>query len=182
MNASNKFQYSMINSNAKSRDYILPLNWLEESNMIQICKCIKVPEKPLLGFVDNETFKVYFSDVGIFNRIINNDAKTIILDEMKIYKGVITENYVANQLRVNKIDLLYWRGPRNSEIDFLITTDDGIIPIEVKAEKNTQPKSLKVYNDLYNPKYMIRISSKDFGYSQESKIKSIPLYAVFMIK
>lgn len=180
-NVSKKFQYSTIESNAKSREYSLPLNWLEESNMIQICKCVKVPEKPLKGFIDDEIFKVYFSDVGIFNQAVGNDTKSIILDDMKIYKGIITENYVANQLKSNGIDLLYWKGPRNSEIDFLINTNDGIIPIEVKADNNTQSKSLKVYNELYNPKYMIRISTKDFGYNPETKIKSIPLYATFLL-
>lgn len=182
-NASKKFQYSNIDSNAKSREYSLPLNWLEQSNMVQICKCVKLPEKPLLGFVDNETFKVYFSDVGIFNRIVNNDAKTIMLDDMKIYKGIITENFVANQLKSLGIDLLYWKSSGDSEVDFLITTvNDGIIPIEVKSDEHTQSKSLKVYNELYNPKYMLRISSKDFGYNPNTKIKSIPLYATFLIK
>jgi len=182
MNASKKFQYSTIEDNAKSREYMLPLNWLEESNMIQICKCVKLPEKPLNGFIDNDTFKAYFSDVGIFNRVVNNDIKTILLDDMKIYKGIITENYVANQLKANKIDLLYWKGPRKSKIDFLISNDDEIIPIEVKSEKNTQSKSLKVYMDLYKPKYAIRISTKDFGYDPDSKVKSVPLYATFLIK
>ncbi len=182
-NASKKFQYSVIDPNAKSREYSNPLNWLEESNMIQICQCVKLPEKPLLGFINNDVFKVYYSDVGIFNRLINNDIKTIMLDDMRIYKGIITENYVANQLKANGIDLIYWKGNRDSEVDFLITTkDDGIIPIEVKAEEHTQSKSLKVYCELYQPKYMIRISLKDFGYNKETKIKSIPLYAVFLIK
>lgn len=182
-NASKKFQYSVVETNAKSREYILPLNWLVESNMVQMCKCVKLPEKPLRGFVDENVFKVYYSDVGIFNRIVGNDAKTIILDEMKIYKGIITENYVANQLKSNGIDLLYWKGSRESKVDFLITTlEDGVIPIEVKASDNTQSKSLIEYNKIYSPKYMIRISSKDFGYSPDTKIKSIPLYAVFLVK
>lgn len=182
-NASKKFQYSVTDSKAKAREYALPLDWLVESNMVQICKCVKIPEKPLLGFVDNSVFKVYYSDVGIFNRILNNDIRTIILDDMKIYNGIITENYVANQLKANGIDLLYWKGSRDSEIDFLITTaNDGIVPIEVKANANTQSKSLKVYNDLYHPNYIIRVSTKDFGYNPETKIKSIPLYAVFLIK
>lgn len=181
-NASKKFQYSVIDSNVKSRDYILPLSWLIESNMVQICECTKLPEKPLRGFTNNDIFKLYFSDVGIFNRILNNDARTILLEEMKIYKGIITENYVANALKSSGIDLLYWKGSRDSEVDFLISTSDGIIPIEVKASDNTQSKSLNEYNKLYSPKYMIRISTKDFGYNPESKIKSIPLYAVFLIK
>ncbi len=179
-NVSKKFQYSVIDSNAKSREYLLPLNWLVESNMVQICKCVKLPEKPLLGFVDNDVFKVYYSDVGIFNRLVDNDIKTIIFDDMKIYKGIITENYVANQLKAKGIDLLYWKGNRDSEVDFLITTEnDGIIPIEVKADEHTQSKSLKVYNELYHPKYMIRFSLKDFGF--KNNVKSIPLYAVFCI-
>ena len=182
-NASKKFQYSVVESNAKSRDFSLPLEWLVESNMVQVCKCIKLPEKPLLGFVDEDTFKIYYSDGGIFNRLVNNDIKTVLLDDMKIYKGIITENYVANQLKSSGVDLLYWKGSRNSEVDFLISTDnDGIIPIEVKADNNTQSKSLNVYNSLYSPKYMIRISTKDFGYNPDSKIKSIPLYSVFLIK
>ena len=55
-------------------------------------------------------------------------------------------------------------------MDFLIESEkDGVIPIEVKSSDNTQSKSLKVYNELYHPKYMIRISSKDFGYNKETK-------------
>lgn len=119
--------------------------------MVQICKCVKLPEKPLLGFVDNDTFKVYYSDVGIFNRIVNNDTKTILLNDMEIYKGIIMKNYVANQLKSNKVDLLDWQGSRESEVDFLISTpNDGIIPIEVKADVNTQSKSLNVYNNLFH--------------------------------
>lgn len=182
-NASKKFQYSVIEQNAKSRDYSQPLDWLIESNMVQLCKCVKLPQKPLLGFASDDTFKVYYSDVGIFNRIVNNDVRTILLDDMKIYKGIITENYVANQLKSSGIDLLYWQGSRDAEVDFLITTrEDDIIPIEVKADANTQSKSLNVYNELYSPRYMIRISTKDFGYNPNTKIKSIPLYATFLIK
>lgn len=182
-NASKKFQYSVVEQNAKSREFSSPLDWLVESNMVQVCMRVKLPEKPLLGFADEDTFKVYYSDVSIFNRLINNDAKTILLYDMKIYKGIITENYVANQFKANGIDLLYWQGKRKSEVDFLITSkNDGVIPVEVKADSNTQSKSLGIYDSLYSPKYMIRISSKDFGYNPTSKIKSIPLYAAFLIK
>ena len=65
---------------------------------------------------------------------------------------------------------------------FLIQIKGDVIPIEVKADANTQSKSLNVYNELYSPKYMIRISTKDFGYNPDTKIKSIPLYATFLIK
>lgn len=59
---------------------------------------------------------------------------------------------------------------------------DGVIPIEVNSSENAQSKRLKTYYSLYKPKYMIRLSTKDFGYNPETKIKSIPIYAAFLIK
>ena len=67
-----------------------------------------------------------------------------------------------------------------AEIDFLLYNEDGIIPVEVKANDNTKSKSLNVYIEKYKPKYSIRLSTKNFGYN--NKIKSIPLYAAFLIK
>lgn len=42
-------------------------------------------------------------------------------------------------------------------------------------------KSLKNFMLQYNPKYAVRVSSKDFGYNPDTRIKSIPLYAAFLI-
>ena len=106
--------------------------------------------------------------------------KDIILDNLLQYKGIIAENYVATQLLVNKHVLMYWESGNVAEVDFIIYNDDGIIPIEVKANDNVSSKSLNVYVKRYNPKYSIRISSKNFGFA--NGIKSIPLYAIFCIK
>ena len=181
-NSSHKFQYSKLNTGAKSRDYELPLDWLLSANMIQKVNCVKTIEKPLKGFEDNDTFKLFLSDIGILNNLLNISINDILNDNLKIYKGVITENYVANQLLANEIPLFYWKNKQNVEVDFLIETKDGIIPIEVKSSDNTQSKSLKIYNTLFDPPYAIRMSTKDFGYNSETKIKSVPLYATFLIK
>ena len=181
-NYSHKFQYSKLNTGAKSRDYELPLDWLLSANMVQKVNCVKTIEKPLKGFEDNDTFKLFLSDIGILNNLLNISINDILNDNLKIYKGVITENYVANQLLANEIPLFYWKNKQNVEVDFLIETKDGIIPIEVKSSDNTQSKSLKIYNTLFDPPYAIRMSTKDFGYNSETKIKSVPLYATFLIK
>ena len=104
----------------------------------------------------------------------------IILDNLLQYKGIIAENYVATQLVANKIPLIYWESGNTAEIDFILYNDDGIIPIEVKANDNVSSKSLNIFIKRYNPKYAIRISTKNFGY--ENNIKSIPLYAAFCVK
>ena len=54
-----------------------------------------------------------------------------------------------------------------------------MVPIEVKASDNTTSKSLNYYMERYKPKYSIRISTKNFGFS--NNIKSIPLYAAHLI-
>ena len=181
-NLSNKFQYSKIEKGARARDYETSLDWLEASNMIVRCKCVKTPEIPLEGFILENTFKLYLSDVGILNSILKINMDDILTDNISLYKGIIAENYVANQLICNGFDLYYWKNNNKAEIDFLLYTSDGIIPVEVKAGNNTQAKSLNIYNEIYNPKYAIRISTKEFGYNPKTKIKSIPLYAVFLLK
>ena len=181
-NLSNKFQYSKIENGARSRDYETSIDWLEASNMVVQSKCVKIPEIPLEGFVLEDTFKLYLSDVGILNSILKINLDDILTDNLSLYKGIIAENYVANQLVSNGFDLYYWKNNNKAEVDFLLYTSDGIIPIEVKAGNNTQAKSLNIYNETYKPKYAIRISTKEFGYNPKTKIKSIPLYAVFLLK
>ena len=150
--------------------------------MVLRCKAIKTPEIPLEGFVDVDTFKLYLSDVGILNNILKLNIEDILNDNISLYKGVIAENFVANQLVCNGFDLYYYRSNNTSEVDFLLYTKDGIIPVEVKAGNATQSKSLKLYIEKFKPKYAIRISTKDFGYDPKTNIKSIPLYATFLIK
>lgn len=179
-NPSNKFQYSKLNKNARSRDYIEPLNWLISSSMIYKSNLIKNIQIPLKGFIDENCFKLYFSDVGLLTSLLGVKYNDIILDNLEIYKGIITENYVATQFVSNKSDLYYWSSSNKAEIDFLLYNDDGIIPVEVKANKNIKSKSLNMYIEKFKPKYSIRISNKNFGF--ENGIKSVPLYATFCIK
>ena len=181
-NISNKFQYSNVSKDARAREYATAIDWLEASNMVLRCKAIKTPEIPLEGFVDVDTFKLYLSDVGILNNILKLNIEDILSDNISLYKGVIAENFVANQLVCNGFDLYYYRSNNTSKVDFLLYTKDGIIPVEVKAGNATQSKSLKLYIEKYKPKYAIRISTKDFGYDPKTNIKSIPLYATFLIK
>lgn len=182
MNASKKFQLSIIDVDARNREYETAIDWLMGSNMIIKCECVSLPEIPLKGFVDNETFKFYLSDVGILCTILGLSVRDIVTDNISLYKGIIAENFVANQLLCNGFDLFYWKNTATAEVDFLLYTADGVIPVEVKAGENTQSKSLKVYMKKYNAKYAIRISTKDFGYDPKTKIKSVPLYATFLIK
>lgn len=179
-NKSNKFQYSKIDKNARSRDYNNSLEWLLASKLVYKCCKLNSINIPPEAYKNNEFFKIYMGDVGILNTMLKLNVNDIYLNKTFLYKGEITENYVANQLMFNNVDLYYWAVASSSEIDFIIYNEDGIIPIEVKASDNTQSKSLNEYMKRFKPKYAIRISGKNFGF--ENGIKSVPLYATFLVK
>ncbi len=178
-NQSNKFQYGKISSNTRKRDYETALDWLLSSTMAYKCLLLKKAEIPPLAFTDSDHFKLYLSDVGILINLLQVKYNDVILDRMLQYKGNIAENYVATQLLINGHTLIYWESGNQAEIDFVIYNEDGLIPVEVKANDNIGSKSLNIYMKRHEPKYAIRISAKNFGF--KNNIKSVPLYATFCI-
>lgn len=179
-NQSNKFQYGKISQNARKRDYETALHWLLSSTMIHKNTILNKVEIPPLAFIISDHFKLYLSDVGILINMLQIKYSDIILDNLLQYKGIIAENYVATQLIANNIPLVYWESGNQAEVDFILYNNDGIIPVEVKASDNIGSQSLNIYTKRYKPKYAIRISSKNFGF--KNGIKSVPLYAAFLIK
>ena len=174
------FQYSILEKNARGRKYRNPIEWLMASKLVLIANNVKRVEIPLKVFADENTFKLYLSDVGLLLNLSEIKYNEVLMDEDFIFKGVITENYVAQELIRQFPSLYYWTSDRDAEVDFLIHTNDGTIPIEVKSGINNKSKSLNVYIEYNKPKYAIRLSTKNFGF--ENNIKSIPLYATFCIK
>ena len=174
----NTFKYSIVDKDARKIRYESSLDWLLASNMILKCDLTEKNESPLKAFVNSDKFKLYLSDVGLLRALSNLDYSEILLDKNEMFKGVLTENYIACSLYFKFKELYYYNFDRY-EIDFLIKLDGDIIPVEVKSGRRTNSKSLNEYIKKYNPNYSIRISSKNFGF--ENNIKSIPLYAVFCI-
>lgn len=174
-----KFQYKVINSNARSRDYETSVEWLIQSGIVLECNLVKTPKIPLEIYKETKTFKLYLSDCGLLMNLSKLTITSILNDINMLYKGIIAENFVAQTLKAKGYPLYYYESNSKSEIDFLLNIEDEIIPVEVKAANNTTSKSLLAYMNKYNPKFAIRISSKNFGY--QNKIKSIPLYAVHLI-
>jgi len=175
-----KFKYSLIEANASKRKFETAIDWLNASSIIISSYLTNKIEVPLKAYLDSNTFKIYFNDIGILNSMCDIGINEIVNDLPFMFKGAIAENYVAVEFNFYNIPLIYWKNNNEAEIDFLLTTDEGIIPIEVKASDRIKSKSLGVYMDKYKPKYGIRISTKNFGF--ENNIKSIPLYAVFCLE
>ena len=175
------FKYSFIEETGRKRKYESSIDWLVAAKMILINYNSKRMEIPLKVYINEDTFKLYLSDVGILTNMSEVKFPDIMLDNTFIYKGAITENYVAQELVSKQESLYYWTSNRSAEIDFVLySEEDGIIPIEVKSGSNVKSASLNMYINEFHPKYAIRFSTRNFGF--ENNIKSIPLYAVFCIK
>ncbi len=173
-----KFQYTMIQKGARASLFGESIDWLIHAGLVLKCDKTTRGDVPPNMYVDVSSFKIYMNDVGL----LSNKAKITknnLEEYNQLYKGAITENYVATQLASNGYDLYYWETMNGSEVDFIIIRDEKVIPIEVKSSENTKSKSLNSFVNQYKPKYSIRVSSKNFGF--ENNIKSVPLYAVFCI-
>lgn len=173
------FQYNFVEEKGRKRKYESSIDWLVAAKMVLINYKSKKMEIPLKVYTDEESFKLYLSDVGILTNMSEIKYPDIITNKTFEYKGAITENYVAQELSSSHTSLYYWTFGRNAEMDFVLYNNDGIIPIEVKSGDNVRSTSLTTYMREIKPKYAIRVSTKNFGY--ENGIKSIPLYAVFCI-
>ena len=73
--------------------------------------------------------------------------------------------------------ICYWTNPTGlAEVDFLIQSDWGVIPIEVKSGTNLNSKSLKVYREKYSPKLAVRFSMQNLR--MDGGLLNIPLYLI----
>jgi uncharacterized protein len=177
-----KFQYKLIKSGARSSIYELPVEWLAASGMVIKCPKITQGTFPLNAFTDHSAFKIYHSDTGLLCSAYAIPAIRMFVESGGVdsIKGTLAENYVAAALVFNGFTPGYWESDGRAEVDFLIQNDEGdVIPIEVKSSEHVRSKSLQQYVSRYNPKYSIRISTKNFGF--ENQIKSVPLYAAYCI-
>ena len=176
-----KFQYKLIRKGATAGLFGDSIAWLVHSGVVLSCDRITRAELPLIAFRDVSAFKLYLSDVGLLSSFTGILWENIVRNELSVlYRGALTENYVAQTLKASGYDLYYWTGDAPAaEVDFVIQKEGQIIPIEVKSGENVNARSLKHFQNMYQPKKVIRLSEKNFG--TDGNVYAIPLYAVFCI-
>ena len=176
-----KFMYGQIKKGAREKDFETAIQWLTDAGMVLKVSLVGKPTLPLNAYADMDVFKLFLLDTGLLNALAKIDPK-ILLEKNNIlteFKGALTEHFVAQQLKINH-ELYYWTATNaTAEIDFLIQSQNGIIPIEVKAEENLKSKSLKVFVEKYMPVTAIRASMSPFRV--QDWMTNVPLYGVSTI-
>ena len=176
-----KFKYNDVRKNARAATFEQTIEWLKKAGLIHIVNNISVPKLPLSGYADYSKFKIYLHDTGLLAAMLNLSSG-IIVKPTKIYSeynGAFIENYVTQQLVAHGYkELFYWTSKSDAEVDFTLQVQDEIFPIEVKSGTSKNLKSLRSYANKYNPKFIYRISPRNFIQSED--FINIPLYACFL--
>lgn len=172
-----KFIYGLIREGARAREYEVAITWLMDVGLVYKVSRVKKPDFPLRAYQDFSAFKLFIIDVGLLGAMSHLNAKTILEGNrlFEEFKGALTEQYVLQQLIVDsENDIFYWSAANaTSELDFVIQTDDCIVPLEVKAEENLQAKSLKVFMQKYGVKFAVRASMS--GFREQDWLTNFPL-------
>jgi len=177
-----KFKYSDVRKTARAVTFEQTIEWLKNTGLINVVYQISTPKLPLSGYADYSMFKVYLIDSGLLGAMLNLSSDIILQPTglFSEYNGAFIENFVAMELTVSGInDLFYWKSKSDAEVDFIIQTNKGIFPVEVKSGLNRNLKSLRSYDQKYKPKYIFRASPRNFF--QDKNFINIPLYATFLL-
>lgn len=178
-----KFQYGVVRKGASASYFGSAIDWLRASGTILLCRRINHGYFPPASHMDLSAFKVYYADVGLLSARTRTTPESLYAQSgssaSSNFRGDLTENYVAGALQGNDHEIFYWESDGKAEIDFVIARDGAAIPIEVKAAEHVRSRSLSVYKGKYNPPYAIRLSGKNFGFSDG--LYCLPLYAAFVI-
>lgn len=180
-----KFQFSIIDKKARSREYTGCIEWLIDAGVVTECNCLNYPELPLKGNVDNSKYKLYYPDTGLLISTLDEEAQEDLRvnKNLGVYKGALYENFVAEAFVKQGLGLFYYKKDNSTlEEDFFVRSKNELIPVEVKSN-NDSSKSLNalIKNDRYaDIKHGIKLG--DFNVGVANNIYTFPYFCAFMLK
>ena len=199
----NKFRYSQIDREEKSRDMKHALHLLECGRIVYRVLHSDANGLPL-GAEENERyFKVVFLDVGLLCRGCGLTMEDIQTSDnlMMINSGAVCEQFVAQHLLYSgkyyeDPQLFCWLrqyGSSSAEVDYLFSQGSHIIPVEAKAGKSGKLKSLHVFVSEKHCKFALRfytglplidnVKTSVTGIEPvDFKLMSLPLYLIGQAK
>lgn len=175
-----KFFFGQIKKGARSGDFEVAIQWLQDCGLIYKVNRVNEPHVPLAAYKNFSAYKLFMLDVGLLGAVSELDAESILdgNDIFVEFKGALTEQYVLQQIVSDTLYTPFYYGTEKAtfEQDFIIQKGKMIVPIEVKAEGNLKSQSLKAFCDKYHPDAAVRISA--MKYINQGWMENIPLYAV----
>ena len=177
-----KFKFSTVEKKATARKYKNSIEWLRGSNLVNLCYNVSTLSFPLNAYEKLDMYKIYLNDIGLLIAMYGFEMKKAIVDDTLEgpIKGGIYENLLSCMLIQLGYKLYYFRNDNGStEIEFLISKETKIIPIEVKAKKG-RTLSLDKILSLNEIPYGYKFSANNIGII-DKKI-TMPVYMAMFLK
>lgn len=180
-----RFQISKIAKNARNRDYVGVVEWLDSAGIVNPCYCLADVELPLKGNYDPKLYKIYFKDTGLLIASLDEEAQEDLRANRNFgtYKGAIYENIVGDMLTKQGYRLYYYKRDAPAlEMDFFVRDASRLIPVEVKAGDNASASLRRL---IESPKYAdisfgIKFCNKNIGFNDG--IYTFPYFLTFLLK
>lgn len=178
-----KFIFGALRKGARGADFDKAIQWLTDAGLAyKVCRLSKV-EMPLSYYIEQDIFKLYLLDTGLLGAMAKVPPAMMLIGNniFSEFKGSFTENYVLSQIVPvsNTVIAYYAKNNSTMELDFIVQTDNGLLPIEVKAEENVRSKSMRQFitvdkagSDLRGYRFSMK------GYEDQDRLSNIPLFAV----
>ena len=148
-----KFQYSVVKKGSTASKYAGSLQWIEDAGIISRCYNLSATELPLDGNAQDDVFKVYMRDCGLFISMLEDGTQFDVLQgNLARYKGAIFENLIADMFTKMGRKLYYFHKNSGLEVDFVIRYKGECTLVEVKASSgNTKStKTILAHPEKYH--------------------------------
>lgn len=178
-----KFQYSVVKKGSTAAKYAGSLQWIEDAGIISRCYNLSITELPLDGNAEEDCFKVYMRDCGLFVSMLEDGTQYDILQgNLYGYKGAIFENLVADIFAKMGRKLYYFHKDSGLEVDFVIRYHGECVLVEVKANTgNTKStKTILQHPEKYHVQQAIKLG--DYNVGRNGQILTLPLYMAFLLR
>lgn len=177
-----KFQYSLIRKGSTASRYQGSLQWIEDAGIIRRCHNLSITELPLDGNAEENVFKVYMADIGLFISMLEDGTQQDILSGALFgYKGAIFENLVSDFLGKAGRKLYYFHKDSGLEVDFVIRRNGQCVLLECKAASGNvkSTKTILAHPEKYHVTQAIKLCDHNVGVS--GAITTLPLYMGFLV-
>lgn len=138
LDAKNKrFILKSLNEHAKYQRYENSFLWLKDAGVAIPVYNVNQPKVPLKLSETRNLFKLFSNDVGLLAAQYAQGIQLHILNgDSSVNIGAVYENVVAEELISHGFSPYYYNNKRRGEVDFIISSGDKVIPIEVKSGKD----------------------------------------------
>ena len=177
-----KFQYSVVKKGSTASKYAGSLQWIEDAGIISRCYNLSATELPLDGNAQDDVFKVYMRDCGLFISMLEDGTQFDVLQgNLARYKGAIFENLIADMFTKMGRKLYYFHKNSGLEVDFVIRYKGECTLVEVKASSgNTKStKTILAHPEKYHVNSAIKLG--DYNVGRSGEILTLPLYMAFLL-